>query len=125
MDPTLPAHDARLTFGTALSPSLRGPAPGQLNGPLLLHTSPRPLPQISPKYHESPSCLLLASSLLKSDYSKWISWSQTSIINTFPSNLTYIYPYYQRSSQSDAGDVNLTIYHRNESNMYHYMHYRE
>ena len=40
MDPSLPVRDARLTFGTALSPRLRGPAPGQLTGPRLLHTSP-------------------------------------------------------------------------------------
>ena len=51
---------------------------------------------------------LVDSIYLKSDYSRWISWSQTSIINTFPSNLTYHYmhPYYQRSSQSDVGDAN-------------------
>ena len=35
------------------------------------------------------------------------------LINTFSSNLTYIYPcttvlHYQRSSQPDAGDINLT-----------------
>ena len=66
MNPSLPVRDARLTFGTALSrPRLRGPAPGPLNGPLLLPISPLPLPQDSPKYHEPPLCLLLVSPLLR------------------------------------------------------------
>ena len=68
----------------------------------------RCLPFAMTMWKNTKQFCIVDSIYLKSDYSKWISWSQTSIINTFPSNLTYIYPYYQRSSQSDAGDVNLS-----------------